>query len=203
MRIGFNKDWRNTMTLQEKHIYESNLLAFKLACIINAFEILSTIVYNSDRVGPLNMVAMLVLQIIILIAFILSFAKFNRDEKGKYIIMGCMLAGYLVVTIGSVHVPYLWAFGPGLLILVLLYSDTKFTNITAGCVVAINLLFVALYFAWSPDPGATRPLQKKLLHHRSPALRSAMIARMIWQPPRIFLTRFWKSAEAGTSKLSA
>ncbi len=144
------------MSLHEKHIYESNLLAFKLACIINAFEILSTIVYNSDRVGILNMGAMLVLQVIVLIAFIICFVKFNRDEKGKYLIMGCMLAGYLVVMIGSVHVPYMWAFGPGLLILVLLYSDPMLTNVTATAVVAINLLYMILYFSWSPDPGSRK-----------------------------------------------
>ena len=37
------------MSLQEKHIYESNLLAFKLACVIIFFEIASTIVYQADR----------------------------------------------------------------------------------------------------------------------------------------------------------
>ena len=46
------------MSLQEKHMYESNLLAFKLACVIQAFEILSTIIYQADRVGWFNTTAM-------------------------------------------------------------------------------------------------------------------------------------------------
>ena len=37
------------MDLQEKHVYESNLLAFKFACIIQGFQILSTIVYQADK----------------------------------------------------------------------------------------------------------------------------------------------------------
>ncbi|MCR5721750.1 MAG: chemotaxis protein [Lachnospiraceae bacterium] len=141
------------MSLQEKHIYESNLLAFKLALIINVFEILSTIVYKADRVGVLNTTVMLVLQIIILAIFVFSFIKFSRDEKGKYLIMSCMIAGYLVVILGIVHVPYLWAFGPGLLLLVLLYTDPKLTYITAGSVVAFNFLFVVLYLSMAENPS--------------------------------------------------
>ena len=68
------------MSLQEKHIYESNLLAFKLALIINVFEILSTVVYQADRVGVLNTAVMLALQIVILAVFVFSFIKFRRDE---------------------------------------------------------------------------------------------------------------------------
>jgi methyl-accepting chemotaxis protein len=142
------------MSLQEKHVYESNLLAFKLAFIINVFEILSTVVYRAERVGVLNTAAMLVLQFIILGIFVFSFIKFNRDEKGKYLSMGCMLAGYLVVILGSVHVPYMWAFGPALLILVLLYTDPKLTCITAGAVVGINLLYVVLFLNMSLERAA-------------------------------------------------
>lgn len=141
------------MSLQEKHIYESNLLAFKLALIINVFEILSTIVYQADRVGVLNTTVMLALQIVILAVFVFSFIKFRRDEKGKYLIMSCMIAGYLVVILGIVHVPYLWAFGPALLLLVLLYTDPKLTYITAGSVVAFNFLFVILYLSMAENPS--------------------------------------------------
>ncbi len=141
------------MSLQEKHIYESNLLAFKLALIINVFEILSTIVYQADRVGVLNTTVMLALQIVILAVFVFSFIKFRHDEKGKYLIMSCMIAGYLVVILGIVHVPYLWAFGPALLLLVLLYTDPKLTYITAGSVVAFNFLFVILYLSMAENPS--------------------------------------------------
>ena len=144
------------MSLQEKHVYESNLLAFKLACVIFVFEILSTVVYRADRVGVFNTAAMLALQFVFLGIFIVSFIKFNRDEKGKYLIMGSTLASYLVVMLGSVHVPYLWAFGPALLILVLLYTDPKLTCITCGAVVAINVLFVVLYLTMAPDPSARK-----------------------------------------------
>ena len=139
------------MSLHEKHMYESNLLAFKLACIIQAFEILSTILYRPARIGLISTPVMLVLEVIILIAFIISFVKFNRDVKGKYLIMGCMAAGYVVIMLGNVHVPYMWSFGPGLLILVLLYSDPMLTNITGAFVAGMNLLYMPLFFAMSTE----------------------------------------------------
>ena len=144
------------MSLQEKHVYESNLLAFKFACIVQAFEILSTIIYQADRVGFLNTVSMVVLQVIFLAIGVFGFIKYNRSATGKYINMGVLAAGYLIVMLGSVHVPYMWAFGPGLLILVLLYSNPMLTNLTAFFVSGVNLLFIPLYFALSPDPSARK-----------------------------------------------
>ncbi len=139
------------MSLQEKHMYESNLLAFKFACIIQGFEILATILYQADRVGWINTTTMLVLQVIIVIASIVCFVKFNKTQMGKYLLMGCMAAGYLVVMIGSVHVPYMWAFGPSLLTLVLLYSDTKLTMMIVGFVVTVNVLYLPLFFTYSVE----------------------------------------------------
>ena len=144
------------MNLQEKHTYESNLLAFKLACVIQAFEILSTIIYQADRVGWFNTTAMLIMQCLILAVFIFSFIRFSRDQKGKYLIMGCMAAGYLVVMLGSVHVPYMWAFGPGLLMMVLLYADPMLTNLISGIVAAINLLYLPLFFTYSAEASARK-----------------------------------------------
>ena len=42
------------MSLQDKHIYESNKLAFKFALILQGFELLSTVLYQAGRVGFMN-----------------------------------------------------------------------------------------------------------------------------------------------------
>ena len=52
------------MDINERHIYESNLLAFKFACIVQAFEMISTVVYARDRVGFINTAGMLIFQAI-------------------------------------------------------------------------------------------------------------------------------------------
>lgn len=144
------------MSLHDKQVYESNLLAFKFSLIVQFFEILSTIVYQAGRVGSMNTVAMLVMQVIVLLASIFGYVKFRSSASGKYFNMICMFLGYAIVMFGSVHVPYLWAFGPALLILSLLYGDTKLTIITAIVVTALNAIFVPLYLTLAPDPSERR-----------------------------------------------
>ena len=139
------------MDLHEKHFYESNLLAFKFACIIQGFEILATILYQDARVGFLNTTAMVIMQVLILIACVASYMMFSRKALGKYMLMGCLSVSYLVVMLGSVHITYMWAFGPALLILVLLYADTMLTIITSIVVIAINVLYIPLFFAYSTE----------------------------------------------------
>ena len=145
-----------SMSLNEKHTYESNLLAFKLACVIQVFELLATILYRADRVGWLNTTFMVVAHVILAILFVFFFVKFGKDEKGKYLMMTCMAVGYLVVMLGSIHVPYMWAFGPGLLILVLLYNNQTLTNITAAFVTGMNLLYLPLFFTYSVEAAERR-----------------------------------------------
>ncbi|WP_024864919.1 methyl-accepting chemotaxis protein [Butyrivibrio sp. FCS014] len=144
------------MTLQEKQVYESNRLAFIFALIIQVFEIISTVVYQAERVGILNTTIMVILQIIILIAAIIGYYVYGRQILGRYIQMTTLALSYLVVMVGSVHVAYLWAFGPGILILSLLYSDKQITFITSGIIVAINIIFVPLFFIWATDVSARR-----------------------------------------------
>ena len=144
------------MSLHDKHYMESNTLAFKFACIVQAFEFLSTIVYQAARVGLINTTAMLILQGIIFGVSIWGYIAFKTSPKGKYILMICMYLSYFVVMFGSVHVAYLWAFGPSILILSLLYSDNKLTIIT-GCIIAgVNILYMPLYFAFATDVNARK-----------------------------------------------
>ncbi len=138
------------MELQEKHIYESNLLAFRFACIIQAFELISTIVYQLDR--PLISTPVLfTLQLIATAVSIFGFFKFGKSRRGQYILMTCMAVNYALVLIGAVHVPYLWAFGPSLLTMVLLFSDVQLTIITATFVTVANFVYIFLYKFFSID----------------------------------------------------
>ncbi len=140
------------MDLQQKHEYESNLLAFKFACIIQVFELISTWVYRVDRLffsTPL----MLVIQALAAIASVACFFALRKDPKGKYLLMGCMGLHYLVVLFGCVHCPYLWAFGPSLLILALLYGDVMLTIVTCVFTSAANFLFIFAYQMISPTPS--------------------------------------------------
>ncbi len=144
------------MSLKDKHIYESNLLAFKFGLIIQAFELLSTILYRADRVGFINTAFMVIAQSLVVVATIVCFVIYGKRAFGQYLMMACMGASYLIVMTGSVHVPYMWAFGPSLLILVLLYADTKLTIITSIFVVALNFLYLPLFFMFSVEVQARR-----------------------------------------------
>ena len=139
------------MTLQEKQLYESNRLAFRFSLIIQVFQLISTVVYRVGRVGIFNTTAMMILQTLIIAASVAGYLLYGKQQMGRIIQMTCLIVSYLVVMIGSVHVAYLWAFGPGILILSLLYADKKITFTTAGIISAINLLYIPLYFAWATD----------------------------------------------------
>ena len=144
------------MTLHEKQLYESNRLAFRFALIIQAFQLISTVVYQADRVGILNTTIMVILQLLIIGASIGAYYMYGKQQTGRYAQIGCLIASYLVIMVGSVHVAYLWAFGPGILILSLLYADKQITFITAGVVSGINILFIPLYYAWATDVNSRR-----------------------------------------------
>ncbi len=141
------------MSLAEKHFYESNRLAFRFACVVQLFEFLSTIMYQKNHVGFVTTPVMLVLQIIGIAVMVFGYLRFGREEKGKVLLFGGLFFSYLVVMIGSVHVPYLWAFGPGILLLSLLYAETKLTVITAAYTCVLNICFFGLYMMQSPDPS--------------------------------------------------
>ena len=144
------------MDLHEKHFYESNLLAFKFSCIVQAFELLATILYQDSRVGFMTTTSMVILQVLIAIASIVTYVMFSRKTTGKYWLLGCLAASYLVVMLGSVHITYMWAFGPALLILALLYADPILTLATSVLVIAINVLYIPLFFAYSEEVMARR-----------------------------------------------
>lgn len=139
------------MSLQESHIYERNKLAFRFGCILIFFEIFTTIVYQDQRVGFVNTTFMVVTQLIIAVGFCISYYKYRNRNRGKYFMMTALLAGYGIMMLGSVHITYMWAFGPGILVLVLLFADNILTQVTAIILVLINVLYIPLFMKYSVE----------------------------------------------------
>ena len=139
------------MELKDRHIYERNKLAFKLGSIIQLFQLIATVAYADQRVGFMNTTIMVVLQVICGLGFVYSYLRYSHRNRGKYLMMLTGLSSYLVVMLGSVHITYMWAFGPGLLILVLLFADNTLTYVTSTAVMAINLLYVPLFYKYSVE----------------------------------------------------
>ena len=139
------------MNLAEKHIYERNKLALKYALVIQAFIIASTVVYAAERVGFMTTTTMLIPQIIALMGSIYSYVRYSKRTRGKYIMMACLCFSYLIVMLGNIHVPYLWAFAPGLVIMSLLYADNKLTIIVGAVVTTINVVYLPLFFTYSVE----------------------------------------------------
>ena len=139
------------MELKDRHIYERNKLAFKLGSIIQFFQLIATVAYADQRVGFMNTTIMVVLQVICACLFVYSYLRYSHRNRGKYFMMMSGLASYLVVMLGSVHITYMWACGAGLLILVLLFADPTLTYATSIAVMAINLLYVPLFYKYSVE----------------------------------------------------
>ena len=141
------------MDLKERHIYESNKLGFKLACIIQIFELAATILYSDQRVGfPfVNTVTMSIVLIIMFICSIYAYFRYSHRTRGRYLMLGSMLIGYAVLMAGCVHVTYMWAFGPSFIILSLLFNDVKLTIATSIITAVINLLYIPLFYMFSVE----------------------------------------------------
>ena len=141
------------MDIKERHIYESNKLAFKFACIIQVFEIAATILYNPERVGFsfINTTTMTIVQVLMFILSIYSFARYSHRTRGRYLMMAAMLVGYCMMMIGSVHVTYMWAFGPAFVILSLLFNDLTMTIGTSVVATAINVIYIPLFYMFSVE----------------------------------------------------
>ena len=139
------------MSLKEKHIFESNKLAFWFAIIVQVFQLLATVLYADQRVGFVNTAFMATCQVIVLAISIYGFARYSHRTRGRYILMGCLVCSYFVTMIGSVHITYMWAFGPVILMNTLLFTDTTVTIIASIATTVINLLYVPLFYKYSVE----------------------------------------------------
>ena len=139
------------MSLKDKHIFESNKLAFWFAVIVQVFQLMATILYADQRVGFVNTAFMATCQAIVFVISIYGFARYRRRTRGRYILMGCLVCSYFVTMIGSVHITYMWAFGPVILMNSLLFKDTTVTIIASVATIVINILYVPLFYRYSVE----------------------------------------------------
>ena len=139
------------MSLKDKHIFESNKLAFWFAVIVQVFQLMATILYADQRVGFVNTAFMATCQVIVFVISIYGFARYRRRTRGRYILMGCLVCSYFVTMIGSVHITYMWAFGPVILMNSLLFTDTTVTIIASVATIIINILYVPLFYKYSVE----------------------------------------------------
>ena len=139
------------MSLKDKHIFESNKLAFWFAVIAQVFQLMATILYADQRVGFVNTAFMATCQVIVFVISIYGFARYRRRTRGRYILMGCLVCSYFVTMIGSVHITYMWAFGPVILMNSLLFTDTTVTIIASVATIIINILYVPLFYKYSVE----------------------------------------------------
>ena len=141
------------MDIKQRHILETNRLAARFSCIIQGFQLIATIVYQAERVGfPfINTLVMSILQILIIGVTIYSYVRYKNRTRGRYLTVASLCASYFVVMLGSVHVPYMWAFGIGILILTLLFSDLKITIIAGIYVSIVNILYFPFFMHFSVE----------------------------------------------------
>ncbi|MBR4708417.1 MAG: chemotaxis protein [Pseudobutyrivibrio sp.] len=141
------------MDLRERHVYESNKLAFRFALIVQGFELLTTILYQDQRVGFsfINTVSMTVMQILLVMLTVINYIRYSHRTRGQYYNMACLLASYIVTMLGSVHVVYMWAFGPALIILSMLYANMNLVILTSLVSLGINIIYIPLFFKFSVE----------------------------------------------------
>ncbi len=139
------------MNLEERHIFESNKLAFWFAIVIQLFEIIATVVYSAQRVGFMTTASMLVIQIAAFIFSIYSYVRYSHRTRGRYFLMLSLGIGYLAVMLGSVHITYMWAFGVGLVLEVLLFSYIRLTIATCIFTIAVNGLYIPLFAKYTTE----------------------------------------------------
>ncbi len=139
------------MDLKERHIFESNRLAFRFALVIQLFEIVATVLYQDQRVGFMTTTSMLVIQLAALIFSVYSFVRYSHRTRGRYLLMLSLGLGYLAVMLGSVHVTYMWAFGVGLVLEVLLFNDIRLTIGTVLFVIAVNAMYIPLFAKYTVE----------------------------------------------------
>jgi len=132
------------MSLEEKHMLQNNRTCMILSLFIELFMLSSTILYREGR--DFSTILMLVIEVACLLASILGFLAWGKKEKCHYPLLLSLAVSYMIVLLGSMHVPYMWAFGPLIGTTIIVYNDARICK--SGIVVALieNAIYVAIYY---------------------------------------------------------
>lgn len=134
------------MDLREKHMMQNNKMCMILGLVIHFFIILATILYNKGRVSFINTPIMLAIEVVCVIVSILGFVKLGKEEKGHYPQLLSLAVAYMVMLLGSAHVPYLWAMGVLIGVAVIVYNSARICMLASGTAVVENIIFVIIYY---------------------------------------------------------
>ena len=132
------------MNIKQKHLIENNSICFGLGLIVQIFAIAATFLYKTGRTFPTAI--MLVVQIISLLVSVLGYIFFRKSEKCHYFLLIGLAFSYQVMLLGSMHTPYMWAFGVLIGIIVIIYDDARICLLAAITAVVENLVYVIVYY---------------------------------------------------------
>jgi len=137
------------MELEKKHMRQNNRICLIVGLVIQAFILSSIILYAEGRyfaTAPL-----MVIEVICIIVSIVGYIKWGNEKFAHYPLLLSLAVSYMIVLIGSLHTPYLWAFGVLIGIDVVIYNDRKICAIASSLAVVQNIIFVVLYYALPID----------------------------------------------------
>jgi len=133
------------MSLEKKHMIENNKFCFWLGMLIQAFILAATLLYSGGRTFPTPV--MLVIIIISMVTSIVGYRFMGKKDNGHYVLLITLAVSYLMILLGSVHTPYLWAFGALIGIAVVVYNDARICTIASATAIIENLIFVIYYYS--------------------------------------------------------
>ena len=136
------------MELKEKHLLQNNKVCMILGLVIHAFIIASTVLYAAGRPNEAVLTPiMLVVEVGCGLVSVIGYLKAGKSEKGHYPQLLSLAAAYMIMLVGSVHIPYMWAMGTLIGVAVFIYNDFKICFLSSFVAVIENIAYVILYYA--------------------------------------------------------
>lgn len=136
------------MELKEKHLLQNNKVCMILGLVIHAFIIASTVLYAAGRPNEAVLTPiMLVVEVGCVLVSVIGYLKAGKSEKGHYPQLLSLAAAYMIMLVGSVHIPYMWAMGTLIGVAVFIYNDFKICFLSSFVAVIENIVYVILYYA--------------------------------------------------------
>lgn len=133
------------MDLERKHLLENNKICLALCILIQSSMLFATAMYRENRM-LLDTTVMIVIQLVIFIIQIATYIPLRKSKHAHYPLLISLAINYMILLIGSVHTPYLWAFGTLIGIAVLIYNDAKICFLACLTAIIENSIFVALIY---------------------------------------------------------
>lgn len=141
------------MDLERKHLVENNKLCMQIGIGIELFIILATYLYTEGRY--FSSTVMYVLEVISLVVAIVGYVFLKDHENGHYPILLSLAVSYMAILLGSVHTPYLWAFGILIGMAVIIYNDAKICVLAVAVCLIENIIFMVMYYSSPAAAEAT------------------------------------------------